>query len=124
MQPSRVGRRAFLTTSGGLIGAATGFVSAPSQADVTSPETANRVTSPQGSQGQSDQGVVRHPEIHKSDLMKGFPPPRDKRVTWENWSETTEGIRYAHLNPAVVFRTVPIERGDGPVWVLPRRMLA
>ena len=64
-----------------------------------------------------------HRDIHKTNLMKGFPPPPDRRVTWENWSETTEGLRFAHQNPAVVFRTVPIERGDGPVWGLPRKML-
>ena len=36
MQPSRVGRRAFLTTSGGLIRATTGLVPASSQAGNTS----------------------------------------------------------------------------------------
>ena len=28
-----------------------------------------------------------HRDIHNSDLMKGFPPPTDQRVTMENfWS--------------------------------------
>ena len=123
MQSSRVGRRTFLTTSGSLMGAATGFVSASSQAAVTSPQNANAATSPQCFDRQDDHGVVLHSETHKSNLMKGFPPPEDKRVTLENWAESGAHVRYAQQNSEVVFRTVPIERGDEPVWVLPRKMI-
>ena len=110
MNRSRLSRRAFLTTTGAITASGGTLASCNS-------------TTAQSASLQAEHGVVYHQEFHKTDLMKGFPPPRDKRVTWENWSETTGGLRYAHQNPDVVFRTVPIERGDGPVWVLPRKML-
>ena len=71
----------------------------------------------------AEDGVVYHPDIHNSDLMKGFPPPKDRRVTIENWTDTTDTLRWTHLNGSVVFKTLAVEKGDGPVWILPRRML-
>jgi CubicO group peptidase (beta-lactamase class C family) len=55
--------------------------------------------------------------------MEGCPPPPDKRVTHANWAETIASIRWTHLNADRVFKTVPIEQDDTPVWVLPRKML-
>jgi CubicO group peptidase (beta-lactamase class C family) len=113
MKRSTVSRRLFLMSTGAF--AATGEAAA---LDRDAEATFAQATPPQ-----TEDGIVCHEEMHEMDVMKGFPPPRDKRVTWQNWSETTARLRYAHLNPAFVFRTVPIERGDGPVWVLPRKML-
>lgn len=51
--------------------------------------------------------------------MKGFPPPLDQRVTLDNWAYSSTGHwRWAHLNPDRLFKTVQIESGDTPVWVL------
>jgi hypothetical protein len=55
--------------------------------------------------------------------MVGFPPPKEKRVTIANWVDTPDALRWTHLHPDIVFRTVPVERGRGPIWVLPRKML-
>ena len=41
----------------------------------------------------------------------------------ENFWDTTDTLRWTQLNGSVVFKSVPVEKGDGPVWVLPRRML-
>ena len=64
-----------------------------------------------------------HREMHTSDVMKGSPPPLDKRVTLENWTYTTDKWRWTHLNAHRVFRTAKIDRGIGPTWVLPRKMV-
>ena len=72
---------------------------------------------------QDDAGVVYHKDIHKSDLMEGFPPPRDKRVSIANWFATTDTIRWTHLNSERVFQSAVIEKQDAPTWVLPRKMI-
>jgi hypothetical protein len=56
--------------------------------------------------------------------MQGFPPPKENRVTLENWADTTDTVRWAYSNPARVFKSVPIEAAGTPVWVLPRAMLS
>ena len=113
MTRSHVSRRAFLMTSGTAVASGAGLASC-SRADTHAPQSAAQ---------QSEEGIVYHLEIHHSDLMRGFPPPKDKRITAENWSETTEGLRYAHLHPDHVFRTVPVDKRDAPVWILPRKMV-
>lgn len=62
-----------------------------------------------------------HPR--KSPVMQGFPPPKDARVTIDNWTDTTDSIRWTHLNTPAVFKTAPVLRGNSPVWVLPRKPL-
>ena len=116
-------RRAFLATSGGVLAGGSALAASDcSEARAPQPPGGTAAAS-QLPAGRTEDGVVYHREMYKSDLMKGFPPPKGRRVTAENWSETTEGIRYAHLNPDSVFRTAPIEKGNAPVWLLPRKML-
>ncbi|NLS92467.1 MAG: serine hydrolase [Planctomycetaceae bacterium] len=70
-------------------------------------------------------GAIFFPDMHRSDVMKGFPPPEDQRVTLENWAYSSTGHwRWTHLNPDRVFKSIQIERGAGPVWQLPREMIA
>jgi len=123
MEHSHLSRRTFLTASSTALAAgAASAVSRPSG-------SAEREPSPDGPAAlgtglkQSNEGVVYHRDVHNSNLMQGFPPPQDRRVTIDNWSDTTDALRWTHLNAAVVFKSLPVERGDGPVWVLPRRML-
>ncbi|NQU25420.1 MAG: serine hydrolase [Candidatus Nealsonbacteria bacterium] len=55
--------------------------------------------------------------------MKGFPPAKERRVSLENWAESGAYVRYAQQNAEVVFKTLPIERGSEPAWILPRKMI-
>ena len=51
-------------------------------------------------------------DIHRWGLMKGFPPPKDKRVTIDNWSDTTDTLRWTHLNGSFVFKTLHVDRPE------------
>jgi hypothetical protein len=65
--------------------------------------------------------VVYHPR--QSDVMRGFPPPKERRVNIDNWTESTPNLRWTHLHPYTVFPTAVLDPGRGPVWTLPRRMV-
>ena len=113
MKRSKLCRRAFLTGSAGILaGGAAVVVRSQANPAATSSMSA-----------QSEEGVVCHRDVHKADLMNGFPPPKDRRVTIDNWTDTTDNLRWTHLNTAVVFKSVPVDKGDGPVWVLPRKTI-
>jgi CubicO group peptidase (beta-lactamase class C family) len=56
--------------------------------------------------------------------MKGFPPPKDKRVTVHNWHKDLDTVRYTHLHEERVFRTTAILPDGLGVWELPRRTIA
>lgn len=124
MERSSLSRRTFLTMSGGAFAAGVAStIPVPSCADDRDPSSGTPAAVAAGPQ-QSEEGVVYHRDIHKSDLMKGFPPPKHKRVTIENWTDTTDTVRWAQLNASAIFKCVGIETGNVPVRSLPRRMLA
>jgi len=84
MKHSRLSRRSFFSVSSGSLAAAA------ASATIRPCFGAERERSPDetslGTSGQQrDDGVVYHRDVYKSDLMKGFPPPTDRRVTIENW---------------------------------------
>jgi CubicO group peptidase (beta-lactamase class C family) len=54
-------------------------------------------------------------------LMVGSPPPDDRIVTFENWGEWPY-LRWAMQHAREVLPTALVDRGDGPVWELPRRL--
>ncbi len=49
--------------------------------------------------------------------MSGFPPPRDKRVTLDNWDRGPFN-RWTFQHIREVFPTTEVSRGGGPVWRL------
>jgi len=51
-------------------------------------------------------------------IMKGFPPPEDKRVSKANWQQGPWN-RWAFQHMRQVFPTAVVSRGDGPVMELP-----
>jgi hypothetical protein len=70
-------------------------------------------------------GIIFFPKMHRSDVMKGFPPPPGKQVTLDNWAHSSTGHwRWSHLNPDMVFKTVQIEKDTAPIWQLPRSTIA
>lgn len=110
-----VDRRSFLQRSGSMVAAGGILAGSSGMQDRQRPiRTATR---------QSEEGVIRHEDVRRSEMMAGFPPAENRRVTAENWSEQTATIRFAQLNPEYVFRTVLVDRGDGDTWLLPRRMI-
>lgn len=119
----RIGRREFLTTSAGTVAAAGAVGVGGCRAD--SPATPKSKTRGAGQRtpGQSEDGVECYPKTHTSTAMVGFPPPSDKRVTIDNHFESTDTLRWTHLHTEAVFKSMPVEKGDGPIWVLPRKML-
>jgi CubicO group peptidase (beta-lactamase class C family) len=122
MPRSTLNRRSFLTAStGGLAAAVASAMPRPSGS--TERECLLDNSGHRSALLQTDTGVVYHRDIHRSDMMKGFPPPPDKRVTIHNWPDHTDALRWTHLNGSYVFKTIPIEGPNGPVWVLPRHML-
>lgn len=124
MERSACTRRTFLTVSSAAL--ATGVaapIALPSRGTECAVSPTMSANALQSQAKQSDEGVVYHRDVHTSDLMKGFPPPKDRRVNIENWTDTTESLRWTHLHANVVFKSLPVERGEGPVWILPRRML-
>ncbi|MHC4404067.1 MAG: serine hydrolase [Planctomycetota bacterium] len=72
---------------------------------------------------QSEDGVVFHRTERDQTLMEGFPPPEDQRVTIDDYTDSVEKTRWAFQNTQVVFKTVEVERGNGPVDVLMRKMV-
>jgi hypothetical protein len=116
MNAPTLNRRKFLGKTSLITGVGLG-------GSVAANHNANAQTPMPATQRQDETGVIRHSKIHKSDLMKGFPPPKDQRVTLENWAESGAHVRYAQQNAEYVFKTVPIERGSEPVWILPRKMI-
>jgi hypothetical protein len=113
-------RRCFLQSSGLLVSGGV-VLGLSKQEGCEDPGVVTNVDHPPVSQGED--GVVCHSDTYKVDLMKGFPPPKDKRVTLDNWGDTTATIRWTNYNGARVFKTVPIERGDAPICVVPRQMM-
>ena len=113
MRHSQLSRRGFLTTAAGAVAGASALDSANSS-ETSKPERGTRRTP--GTPKQDEDGVVYHREIHKSDLMLGFPPPRDKRVTIDNYAETTHAIRWTHLNADVVFKSKKISKTYRKKW--------
>jgi CubicO group peptidase (beta-lactamase class C family) len=119
MQASNLGRRRFLAGTASAIatvslGSSASHASGPQMADCTGGTAAPT---------QTEDGVVQHPEFYQLDLMTGYPPPQEKRVTIANWSDTPDNLRWTHLNTDIVFKALPVDRGTGHVWVLPRKML-
>lgn len=124
MDHSPLNRRTFLTlSSAGLAAGVASTMDAPHFATERAVSPDGSVVATGSAPKQTEDGVVYHRDIHDSDLMKGFPPPKDRRVTIENWTDTTDTLRWTHLNGSVVFKTLAVDNGHGPVWVLPRRML-
>lgn len=52
--------------------------------------------------------------------MVGSPPTEDGTATFENWSEWPY-LRWSMQHAREVVPTALVDRGDGPVWTLPRR---
>jgi CubicO group peptidase (beta-lactamase class C family) len=120
MRRSTFTRRRFLAASGGIL--ACGSTLAASRGDDDrAPDRRKSDVITQVAPKQSEDGVEFHREIHVSaDLMKGFPPPRENRVTIDNWHQSYAHLRWLQLNTSSILRSVPVGRGDGPTWVLPR----
>jgi CubicO group peptidase (beta-lactamase class C family) len=55
-------------------------------------------------------------------IMKGFPPPPDKRVSKANWQDGPWN-RWAFQHMREVFPTMVVSRGEGPVVPLPERRM-
>jgi CubicO group peptidase (beta-lactamase class C family) len=55
-------------------------------------------------------------------IMVGAPPPDDRIATFDNWSEWPF-LRWSFQHAREILPTTLIDRGDGPVWNLPRRPL-
>ena len=79
------------------------------------------VRSPVTTAQQAKVVVVQHPDVSHSDVMKGFPPPKDKRVTVDNYRAEHASTRWAHLHMRELFPTQAIGRGDRPIRMLPVR---
>ena len=54
------------------------------------------------------------------DIMQGFPPPREARVSHENWDSPPYN-RWAFCNVRQVLPTRIVARGEGTPSLLPRR---
>ena len=113
MKDYSVNRRTFLTSG---TATAIGLGVTASSADESTTHRSRHT--------QDEEGVICHPDAYPSALMQGFPPPKENRVTLENWADTTDTVRWAYSNPARVFKSVPIEAAGTPIWVLPRAMLS
>ena len=77
----------------------------------------------QSEAARSRSGIVYRPDIHKTDFMKGSPPPKDKRVTIHNWHRDIDTVRYMHLHEDRIFRTTGIFPDHSRLWSLPRRTI-
>jgi CubicO group peptidase (beta-lactamase class C family) len=77
----------------------------------------------QDSIGQSDAGVLYHyDESYKySGVMQGFPPPRNRRVTIDNFFDSQENLRWTHQHMTELYTAQRIRHGAGPITILPRR---
>lgn len=119
---SKYSRRAFFGAAGGAI-AGGGVIASCSH--VEDPKVrAHTSTAPGPPQKQSEDGVVYHKDVHTTgNLMKGFPPERQNRVHLGNWAASKDHFRWLHLNGDVIFHSVPVDKGNGPTWVLPRKMI-
>ncbi len=58
-------------------------------------------------------------EVESGDLMRGVPPPPDRRATLENW-RTPPFNRWAFQHVSELVPSAPIWRGAGPIMPLPR----
>lgn len=54
-------------------------------------------------------------------IMRGFPPPPEKRPTLENWDQAPFN-RWTFQNVRSLIPTVEVFRGDGPVWTFERTL--
>jgi hypothetical protein len=113
-------RRSFLATSGALLAGMSSGVGIGSLMSTRNVAAAQGQTAERAGI-QSEDGVVYHPR--QSDVMRGFPPPKERRVNIDNWTESTPNLRWTHLHPYTVFPTAVLDPGRGPVWTLPRRMV-
>ena len=62
--------------------------------------------------------IIYNPSLGNG-IMDGFPPPKEKLVTRDNWAEDPLKRRWALRHMRELFPTQPIPRGSGPVRVLP-----
>ena len=80
---------------------------------------------------QAGDHVIYHPAggQEAKGIMRGFPPPSDKRVTIDNYRSRFPGVgrvdvantRWAHFHMREILPTQNISRGKGPIRVLPVR---
>ncbi len=68
---------------------------------------------------QSDDGATVHP--FDSNTMKGFPPKLEHQVTTSNYMANADYARWALQRLDELFPTQLVRRGQGPLFVIPRR---
>ncbi len=119
MNRSIKSRRDFLRSSGAFL--AGGVALAATDAEAGKRQDGSKVLAETATE-QSENGIVFYSR-RPSDLMNGMCPPMDKRVTLDNWCDTTDTTRWTNFNASTVFKSVPIDRGTSPVWILQREML-
>lgn len=117
MLQSRVDRRTFLALPAGLVAAETltCLQSAAAEREDHFGGTPRATT-------QSEEGVIYHRST--SDVMRGFPPPKERRVTVDNWWQSNANLRWIVQNGhRVLYRSRAIGRGDDEARPIPRRMI-
>ena len=120
MKSSSTTRRKFLQSSGAFVAGTTSLVIAQTMGETDAHEASFDA---QGVRKQSEDGVIYHRDLQTSNLMQGFPPPHDRRVTIDNWHENMDTVRYTQLHEDRIFRTVAILPDESQLWTLPRRMM-
>jgi CubicO group peptidase (beta-lactamase class C family) len=126
-RPLKPNRRTFIKTAVGVaaVGGAAFLAPRPSQSQTAKARVVKGKATRSGKDHEVDRsGIIHFRNMHKSDVGEGFPPDEDKRVTLENWAYTsTAHWRYTHLNFDHVFKTTRVDRGNGRIWTLPRKMI-
>jgi CubicO group peptidase (beta-lactamase class C family) len=108
-------RRQFLAAATGIAGLGS-LAIGPSLCTATPFRTSSEPV--EDASGQDEGGIIYH--RFANDVMKGFPPSRDKRVSLLNHQQSTANQRYFSLNSHSAQQSSWIEQGKRTCRPLPR----